>query len=298
MAIFNGTNNSDVFTGTSGDDQAYGFDGNDFLSGGTGNDTIDGGADNDYLDGESGNDIIYGGTGNDYIEGKTGNDILFGDAGADDLIGGDGNDILDGGSGVDDVTFTAGKNEVTIRHLKTGGILVNGPDGSDTLLNIENMYFADGVYSTSNFISSRPVPTYTVGAGTSTPSIYTGPVTFLEYEYLGNSSSEIVTASSGNDFLNLLAGDDAANGGLGDDVLDGGIGSNFLTGGGGNDTFFLDGRGGTTTWSTVTDFSPQNLIAGGDDINIWGWNIGTSKLLLSQENGESRVSQVPLFTTT
>jgi Ca2+-binding RTX toxin-like protein len=78
--------------------------------------------------------------------------------------------------------------------------------------------------------------------------------------------------------MNLLGGDDAANGGLGDDVLDGGTDSNFLTGGLGNDTFFLDGRGGTTTWSTITDF------VSGDTVNIWGWVQGTSQLLLTEAN--------------
>lgn len=88
----------------------------------------------------------------------------------------------------------------------------------------------------------------------------------------------MVTGTDGNDFINLLGGDDAANGGGGDDVLDGGTGSNFLTGGGGgNDTFFLDGRSGATTWSTITDFS-------NDEVNIWGWVEGTSQLLSTEAN--------------
>jgi uncharacterized delta-60 repeat protein len=109
------------------------------------------------------------------------------------------------------------------------------------------------------------------------PVKYTGPVSFLEYEMLGDASGNVIVASIGNDFINLLGGDDAANGGDGDDVLDGGTGSNFLTGGNGGDYFYLDGRGGTITWSTIVDFS--NV----DQVNIWGWNEGVSKLLLKED---------------
>ena len=110
------------------------------------------------------------------------------------------------------------------------------------------------------------------------PTKYVGPVTFLDYQLLGNATGDVITGATNNDFINLLGGDDAANGGAGNDVLDGGTGSNFLTGGSGNDTIFLDGRGGTTTWSTVTDFSA------GDQVNIWGWNAGVSKQLFAMEN--------------
>ena len=38
----------------------------------------------------------------------------------------------------------------------------------------------------------------------------------------------------------------------------------------------MDGRGVTTTWSTITDF------VSGDTVNIWGWQQGTSQLLLTE----------------
>lgn len=106
-----------------------------------------------------------------------------------------------------------------------------------------------------------------------TPTKYTGPVSFLEYQMLGDEKNDVVIGSEANDFINLLGGSDAANGGAGQDVLDGGTGSNFLTGGSGNDTFFIDGRGGKTTWSTITDLSQ------GDTVNLWGYVEGTSQLL-------------------
>ena len=67
-------------------------------------------------------------------------------------------------------------------------------------------------------------------------------------------------------------GNDAIDGGAGNDVIDGGTGSNFLTGGTGTDTFFVDGRGGDTTWSTITDREA------GEQLSLWGFIAGTSTL--------------------
>ncbi|WP_188261841.1 trypsin-like peptidase domain-containing protein [Azospirillum tabaci] len=102
--------------------------------------------------------------------------------------------------------------------------------------------------------------------------VYVGPVATLKNLFLGTKSIEIVISSEIGDFLNLGAGDDAADGRGGDDVLDGGTGSNFLTGGSGTDTFFLDGRGGGVTWSTITDFEPNEWAT------AWGWKEGVSTL--------------------
>ena len=99
---------------------------------------------------------------------------------------------------------------------------------------------------------------------------YSGPVSYLQYQLLGRGSGEVAVGTENNDFINLLGGDDAANGGGGDDVLDGGTGSNFLTGGAGFDVFFLDGRSGQTTWSTVTDWQA------GEQLSLWGWRPGVS----------------------
>ncbi len=223
-------------------------------------------------------------SGNDQITGSSGADSLLGFDGNDTLIGGLGNDSLDGGAGADTAVFNIYKNTVTdVHHLKSGGAVITSSEGFDTLVNIESLSFIDGTLSTEGLIASRPLPSFTSidGHGASitvTPSLYTGPVAFLEYQLLGSTNGDVIIGSTGCDFMNLLGGDDAANGGGGDDVLDGGTGSNFLTGGGGTDTFFLDGRAGTTTWSTITDFSA------GDQVNIWGWNAGVSKQIFALEN--------------
>ena len=51
-------------------------------------------------------------------------------------------------------------------------------------------------------------------------------------------------------------------------------GSNFLTGGEGQDTFYVDGRGGANTWSTITD------LISADTVRLWGWQDGISQLNL------------------
>lgn len=284
MAILNGDDNSNSIFGTANDDVINGFGGTDIISGQGGNDIINGGSEVDFLDGDAGNDTIDGGDGGDVINGGAGNDILLGGTGADRFDEGAGNDIIDGGSGEDNINYEYSTSELTIRNSKTGGVLVIAPDGADTLFNIEIIYPAQGLIRLDNLALYLTNPNYTTNNGSVAAVDYTGPVTFLEFQLLGSAADETVTASKQNDFLNLLGGSDAANGGLGDDVLDGGTGSNFLTGGGDNDTFFLDGRGGTVTWSTITDFVSATGAAG-DEVNIWGWNAGTSRLLLSQENG-------------
>jgi serralysin len=206
----------------------------------------------------------------------------------ENAIGGNGNDIIyqnsvnnliDGGAGSDTVVYQMNHSAITQINLrKFGGARITNENDTDTLINIEALNFTDGNFTIEQLIALKSPPTYATNNGAITPLQYTGAVSFLEYQLLGNAAGDVVTGANTNDFINLLGGDDAADGGEGDDVLDGGTGSNFLTGGNGNDTFFLDGRGGTVTWSTITDFS-------GDEVNIWGWNNGVSKLLLTEENG-------------
>jgi len=100
---------------------------------------------------------------------------------------------------------------------------------------------------------------------------YSGPVNYLDLQFFGTNGGEAVTGTAFSDFINGFGGDDAISGGQGDDVLDGGIGSNFLTGGADHDVFFLDGRGGTTTWATITDWQA------GEELSVWGWRPGVSK---------------------
>jgi Ca2+-binding RTX toxin-like protein len=110
------------------------------------------------------------------------------------------------------------------------------------------------------------------------PTRYTGPATAaggepINFQYIGDGTNEVLIGTANNDFINVSGGVDALDAGAGNDVIDGGTASNFLTGGGGIDIFFSDGRGGVTTWSTITDWQA------GEQLSVWGWHPGTSKII-------------------
>ncbi len=165
--------------GGEGDDQITGGQDMDTLSGGAGADTLlagagnahstlsdqlDGGEGDDLLIGDSGRDVLIGGEGDDELIGGRAADTLTGGAGADTLLGGagdgllDGTDVLEGGAGDDwldggrggDTAVYAGQaadfeiiraedGRVTVRDLDP----TDGEEGTDTLVNVERLRFAD-----------------------------------------------------------------------------------------------------------------------------------------------------------
>lgn len=112
---------------------------------------------------------------------------------------------------------------------------------------------------------------------------YTGPAAGLQQQY-AYSGSDNVNMSGGVPglFLKGGSGNDALAASSGHNVLDGGSGSNFLVGGtgsGSDDTFFMDGRGTGTVWSTITNFH------GGDTTTLWGFVPGVTKLSWADGQG-------------
>lgn len=85
------------------------------------------------ITGTPGPDNLTGGAGSDIINALGGNDIL---------TGGLGNDRLDGGAGLDTAIYTTRHAAYSITPV-TGGWSVAGPDGSDTLFNLERLDFSD-----------------------------------------------------------------------------------------------------------------------------------------------------------
>jgi Ca2+-binding RTX toxin-like protein len=88
-------------------------------------------------------DQLTGNSGSNQISGLSGDDLLFGYSDRDYLKGGLGNDTIDGGAGSDVALFTGNWADYTI--TKTGGrsAIVDGPDGTDRVLNMEYFRFAD-----------------------------------------------------------------------------------------------------------------------------------------------------------
>jgi Ca2+-binding RTX toxin-like protein/alpha-tubulin suppressor-like RCC1 family protein len=79
------------------------------------------------------------------------------------------------------------------------------------------------------------------------PDRYSGSATAaggasLHFQFMGDSSNELVTGTAYNDYINMGGGDDTVNGGLGKDLLYGGDDNDALYGGEGDD--MLEGGSG------------------------------------------------------
>ncbi|MCC6717883.1 MAG: hypothetical protein IT555_08365 [Acetobacteraceae bacterium] len=229
--------------------------------------------------GEGGADNVVGSPFGDTLDGNSGNNVLLGADGDDMLRGLGGNDLIDGGTGYNTAVFTGirGASELRFEEPTPGtfNVVVVGPDGVDTTTNVQALQFSDrttqvlGVGGVQHLVNvSFP------GTGTSRFMIgdtYTGPVSGLTDEFVFPTSENINIASNlPNSFIRTGSGDDAITVSSGRNVIDAFTGSNFLTGGSGQDTFFLDARGGGVTWDTIVDFGI------GDEVTLWGYVNGVS----------------------
>jgi hypothetical protein len=103
------------------------------------------------------------------IGGQTG-DTLIGDnnanninafTGNDTITGNGGNDTLDGGEGQDTVVYALNASSYTVTTI-TGGYQVvakTGNEGTDTLLNVESLKFADKEGVIAGFVAKDVIPT-------------------------------------------------------------------------------------------------------------------------------------------
>jgi hypothetical protein len=119
------------------------------MSATTGDNTLNGSGSPDTIDGLAGNDSLRGLGGNDVLIGGDGNDSLEGGGGRDTLQGGSGNDLLDGGGAADIAAFSNVASAYTITKDSNGIITVSGPDGTDTVTNVETLRFVDVDIDTS-----------------------------------------------------------------------------------------------------------------------------------------------------
>jgi Ca2+-binding RTX toxin-like protein len=232
----------------------------------------------DTISGNRHADILRGDAGADWLRGLGGGDVLMGDAGNDTLEGSDGSNVLIGGEGTDLAMLEAAAGPLTV-HVAGNWTLVADLLNANALKGIENIRFGSGGVTTLSSVTAGATsftPSFartdlgTSQASTQAAATYSGPVEHLVLSFLGGGAGEAVVGTVFADFINALGGDDAVDAGQGADVVDGGTGSNFITGGADGDVFFLDGRGGTTTWSTITDWED------GEQLSVWGWRPGTS----------------------
>jgi Ca2+-binding RTX toxin-like protein len=99
--------------------------------------------------GRLGIDTIIGNTANNKLFGNAGNDVISGAEGNDLLDGGSGNDRLDGGVGSDTAVFTGNRADYLIEAGEGDTFIIRdtrkgSADGTDTLISIEQLKFADG----------------------------------------------------------------------------------------------------------------------------------------------------------
>jgi Ca2+-binding RTX toxin-like protein len=101
-------------------------------------------------------------------------------------------------------------------------LTTDSPDGTDTLINIENFKFSDGIVSYADLLQTGVTIYGTDGADKfTTTSAGLRTTAYADYVYGG-------------------AGNDAIDGGAGDDWIDGGAGNDTLTGGAGADNFVFN----------------------------------------------------------
>lgn len=188
----------------------YGTSGADQISA-TGGGVIFGLGANDYLTGRDQHD--------DRLDGGDGADYLWGNGGDDHLTGGAGNDEIDGGFGFDTAVFSGPRSAYVIS-TTNGTTTVTGPDGTDSLVNIDRLKFADGF---TDVFGQPLLPTIdgTLRADTLT----------------GTAQADAINGADGHDLIYGLAGDDVINGGMGHDRIDAGTGRNTVQGGMGDDVF-------------------------------------------------------------
>lgn len=165
---------------------------------------------------------------------------LTGSVGNDTLAGNSGDNVLNGLGGNDTVVFSQAFAAYTILVNGDGSLSVSGPDGNDTLVQIETLQFAG---QTMNLI---------VADGSGTGSTLSG-----------TTGDDILYGNSGSDTLSGGTGDDVLNGGAGDDLLQGGSGSDLLDGGDGNDTLL-----GGTGDDVITGGAGDDLLQGGSGSNV------------------------------
>jgi Ca2+-binding RTX toxin-like protein len=159
--IFIGGGRSSVFVrGGDGDDIIIGSAANDALNGENGDDLIDGGANNDIIRGGRGKDQLLGGIGDDIIQGGQDDDVISGGTGNDVLKGDQGDDRIEGGDGIDIAEYSGNFADYRLIRTETGVLIRDtktGRDGSDFLVDVEKLNFADISAIDINLANPLPV---------------------------------------------------------------------------------------------------------------------------------------------
>ena len=97
-----------------------------------------------YVQGASTKDVLVGNANDERLFAWAKDDAVFGGAGDDTLNGGGGADLLDGGFGIDTAEYVGNRASYSFSIAANGTTrITGGPDGGDTLIDIERVKFAD-----------------------------------------------------------------------------------------------------------------------------------------------------------
>ena len=186
----------------------------------------------------------------DLMVGTVQEDYLLGEEGDDVFIAGRGNDGINGGKGVDMVVVSGVAADYTLK-VEGKGYRLEGPDGSDFLINVEKIAFDDErVVTLANLTPNPDGSIDLAGLATTTPVIVVDtrsngshrPSVPSWEEQRGNKGENSVLISNGDDVLKGTASDDLMRGGVAEDRLRGGKGDDLMRGGRGDD--ILNGQQG------------------------------------------------------
>lgn len=217
------------------------------------------------LDLQGGNDF-YEGIGGSAIGGMIklgdGNDTAFGGLGDEAFSGGEGTDYIDGGAGNDMLDYSEAEGRVNVNLSRTTSQPIGGEQGSDTLINIENVtgsaHGDDIIGSTGNNALYGGVGDDTLEGGLGSDTL-DGGNGINTARYSGAAAAEVDLTKSGSQstggygsdtligIMNLIGGTGADHfiGNDSNNQLEGKAGNDTLVGGKGND--ILDGGTGQDT---------------------------------------------------
>jgi parallel beta-helix repeat protein len=193
------------------------------------------------------------GTGNELNNEIVGNSLankLNGVGGDDALYGGAGNDSLDGGAGNDTAVFSGKYANFSVNGTLASRTVAGTTEGTDTLLNIEVLQFADGKLVGDTWVPNPvapppvtpppPPPPVNTGNdvvkrdGTSGPNTLNGRDN-IDDVMRGLGGNDTIRGRGGNDRLDGGAGNDKVYGDSDDDRVIGSTGNDYVHGGSGND---------------------------------------------------------------
>jgi hypothetical protein len=121
-----------------------------------------------YAHGNIYNALLYNGDTRSLITNLvtgSGNDTIAGNAADNRIDANGGNDVIDGGSGSDTAVFAGVFAAYTLTTLSSNSLRVVGPDGTDTLTNIERLAFDDQTILWSPSTPPSPPPSPPVPTG-------------------------------------------------------------------------------------------------------------------------------------